>query len=199
MNTNLDKLIDEINAQLQLNFAWLQNTYGIAQDITRKNPTGKEVKEPAVWQQFCYGHNNDYLTCLPNDTIGNHSFFNVEAIRLDENYDFIYQDFSLTIWLDLRKVFDANDVRDINYLKQLILKVLRLPKKFGRVTIDQISDNPRDIYAGYTYTEIEQQYLMHPYYALKFSGELRYNVDCLPEFEPVLRPAEPITPPINIK
>ena len=86
------------------------------------------------------------------------------------------------MWFDLRKIYDTDTNRNTEALKADILRVLagrtgwRLDE--GRVTIARIYERAENIYRGYTLSEIDNQFLMHPYGGMRFEGVLEFAEVC---------------------
>lgn len=181
----LDKVIGEIQAGLVDNLSWLDVAFGRSQRLTKKM-NGKTIITPNV---FCGGWNghgeNDYIEVSPDSHIGNFSFIEIEEPQTIDAGPWertITTPFSLIVWFDLTRVYNEASNRNTEKLKGQILHLLNgrmgwhLPS--GRVTVNRIYERAENIYRGYTLSEIDNQFLMHPFGGFRFEGTLVFDEDC---------------------
>lgn len=192
----LDRLMAEIQDGLIQNLSWLDVAFGRCQKIT-KTIENKRYVVPMVYCGGWKGHGaNDYIEVSPDDKIGNYSFFEIldpQTLTPEVWAKDIKAPFALIFWFDLRTIYKQNDNRNTERVKADILKILNghtqwhLP--FGRVTVNKIYEKAENVYKGYTlYTrelnkglsisEVDNQYMMHPYYAMRFEGILEVPELC---------------------
>lgn len=181
----LDKVIGRIQAGLVAGVPWLDVAFGRAQRLT-KMQQGKRIITPNV---FCGGWNghgeNDYIEVSPDSKIGNFSFFAVEdpqTISAGPWARTITVPFGLVVWFDLRRVYGEASNRNIERLKADVLAVLEGKNGWhldaGRVTIARCFEQVENIYRGYSLSEIDNQFLMHPYGGFRFEGTLMFDEYC---------------------
>lgn len=184
----VDAMIAELQQVLVSNLGWLDAAFGRSQKLTRKTSSGRTVVVPNV---FCGGWNghgeNDYIEVTPDSKIGNFCFFEVND---PENVEWAYRElmdietpFSLIFWFDTRRVFGEASNRDISHLKNDILTLLNgrnglVLHSGGRLRINRIYERAENIYRGYTLSEIDNQYLMHPFAGLRFDGVIKMHQPC---------------------
>lgn len=181
----LDKVIGQIQQGLVENISWLNVAFGRAQRLT-KNVEGRSIITPNVYCGGWNGHGeNDYIEVSPDAKIGNFAFFEVEDPQTIEVSTWIRQittPFALIVWFDLTRVYGVPDNRNTEYLKAQILKVLNGRGGWhlgdGRIVLNQIYERAENIYRGYTLSEIDNQYLMHPYCGMRFEGTLQFDELC---------------------
>lgn len=189
----LDRVIGEIQNGLIANLPWLDVAFGRSQRLT-KNMGGVKIITPNVYCGGWNGHGeNDYIEVSPDAKIGNFSFFEIDdphTITAGPWAREIKSPFSLIVWFDLRTIY-PNDItnRNTEYVKAQILKVLQGRAFFqgypgwhltnGRIVLNRIYERAENIYRGYTLTEIDNQYLMHPFAGFRFDGLLEYDELCL--------------------
>ena len=184
----LDKVIGEIQTGLVENITWLDVAFGRAQRLA-KMANGKRIITPNV---FCGGWNghgpNDYLEVSPDSKIGNFSFFEIEDPQTIDAGPWareIKAPFGLIVWFDLTRVYNVADNRNTERLKAEILHVLNGRAGWhltgGRVLVNKIYERAENIYRGYTLTEIDNQFLMHPYAGFRFDGLLEFDELCVTE------------------
>lgn len=185
----LDRVIGSIQQGLIDNLSWLDAAFGRAQRITRVTAGSKRIVVPNVYCGNWRGHGpNDYIEVSPDAKIGNFSFFEIEdpqTISAGPWARTITAPFGLIFWFDLGRVYNEPDNRNVEYLKAQILRILNgranwhLPQ--GHIILNRIYERAENIYRGYTLTEIDNQYLMHPFAGLRFDGILEFDELCFTE------------------
>ena len=182
----LDRIIGEIQTGLIENITWLDVAFGRSQRLT-KMMNGKRIITPNVYCGGWNGHGpNDYLEVSPDSKIGNFSFFEIEDPQTIDAGPWareIKAPFGLIVWFDLTRVYNAADNRNTEKLKAEILRVLNGRAGWhlsdGRIAINRIYERCENIYRGYTLTEIDNQFLMHPYSGFRFDGLLEFAELCV--------------------
>lgn len=182
----LDEIVGEIQTGLIENITWLDAAFGRAQRLS-KNINGKRVITPNVYCGGWNGHGpNDYIEVSPDSKIGNFSFFEIDDPQTIDAGPWareIKAPFGLIVWFDLTRVYDAADNRNTEKLKAEILRVLNgrdgWHLSHGRILINKIYERAENIYRGYTLTEIDNQFLMHPFAGFRFDGLLEFAELCL--------------------
>lgn len=186
----LDAIIGEIQNGLADNISWLDAAFGRSQRLS-KNINGKRVITPNV---FCGGWNghgpNDYIEVSPDSKIGNFSFFEIDDPQTIDSGPWareIKAPFGLIFWFDLTRVYGKPSNRNTETLKADILRVLNGRAGWhlsdGRILINKIYERAENIYRGYTLTEIDNQYLMHPFAGFRFDGLLEFPELCVPNLK----------------
>lgn len=181
----LDEVIGELQKGLYDNVSWLDAAFGRSQRLI-KEIRGKKVITPNVYCGGWRGHGpNDYIEVSPDSKIGNFSFFEVDdpqTIDVEPWARQIKAPFGLIVWFDLQRVYNSKTNRNTEKLKADILKVLNGRSGFvmrkGRIQITKIYERAENIYKGYTLSEIDNQYLMHPFGGFRFEGILEYDELC---------------------
>lgn len=182
----LDRVIAEIQNGLVAGLPWLDVAFGRAQRITRMLE-GKKIITPNVYCGGWANHGeNDYIEVSPDSNIGNFSFFDINdphEISAGPWAQDIKTPFGLVIWFDLRRVYGTYDNRNTEQLKAAVLRILSGRTGFalsdGKIIVNQIYERAENIYRGYTLSEIDNQYLMHPYGGFRFEGILEYQEPCI--------------------
>ena len=184
----LDHVIGEIQQGLVDNIAWLDAAFGRSQRLT-KMMDGKKIITPNVYCGGWNGHGeNDYIETSPDSKIGNFAFFEIEDPQTIDAGPWARQikaPFGLIVWFDLTRVYNTATNRNTEKLKAQILRVLNGRAGWhlsgGRIIINRIYERPENIYRGYTLSEIDNQFLMHPYAGFRFDGILEYDELCIVE------------------
>ena len=182
----LDRIVGEIQLGLVENIPWLNAAFGRAQRLT-KMMNGKRIITPNVYCGGWNGHGeNDYIEVSPDSKIGNFSFFEIEdpqTIDVGPWAREIKAPFGLIVWFDLTRVYNTDTNRDTERLKAQILRVLNGRTGWhlsdGRIVINRIYERAENIYRGYTISEIDNQFLMHPYAGFRFDGILEFAELCV--------------------
>lgn len=182
-----DALIGELQQILVANLPWLDAAFGRSQRLT-KMMNGKKIVTPNVYCGGWNGHGpNDYIEVSPDSKIGNFCFFEVQDPEMvDWHYRQIMDirtPFSIIFWFDLTRVYDEQDNRDISHIKNQILTLLNgrtglILRSGGHIVINRIFEQFENIYRGYSLTEIDNQFLMHPFAGLRFDGIMTMPQPC---------------------
>lgn len=183
----LDKYLGEVQRGLMDNLAWLDVAFGRAQRLT-KVVNGKRIVTPNVYCGGWSGHGeNDYLEVSPDSKIGNFSFFEIDDPQTIDAGPWareIKAPFGLVFWFDLRRVYDDASNRNVEALKAEVLNVLNGRTGWhltsGRLVVSRIFERAENIYKGYTLSEVDNQFLMHPFAGFRIDGTLMYNELCIP-------------------
>lgn len=181
----LDAVIGEIQTGLTDNISWLDAAFGRSQRLT-KMMNGKRIVTPNVYCGGWNGHGpNDYIEVSPDSKIGNFTFFEIEdpqTITPGPWAREIKTPFGLIVWVDLTRVYNTDANRNTERLKADILHVLNGRAGWhltnGRIVVNRIWERVENIYKGYTLSEIDNQFLMHPYWGMRVDGLLEYNELC---------------------
>ncbi len=184
----LDRVIGDIQQGLVDNISWLNAAFGRSQRLT-KMMNGKKIVTPNVYCGGWNGHGeNDYIETSPDSKIGNFAFFEIEDPQTIDAGPWARQikaPFGLIVWFDLTRVYNTATNRNTEKLKAQILHVLNGRAGWhlsgGRIIINRIYERPENIYRGYTLSEIDNQFLMHPYAGFRFDGILEYDELCITE------------------
>lgn len=190
----LDRVLGEVQEGLVSNIKWLDVAFGKAQKLTKK-VNDKIIVTPNVYCGGWKGHGvNDYIEVSPDSKLGNFSFFLINDPQeiTPDVWDRHYKTpFSLIFWFDLRTIYNSAVNRDTEHIKAEILQVVNGRKKWrlslGRIEINRCYEQPENIfrtqqsmryYKGFSMSELDNQFLMHPYCALRFDGYVEYDELC---------------------
>lgn len=177
-----DAIIAEIQQGLKENIPWLDIAFGRAERIV-KQIEGRTLYLPAIYTGDGLSP-NEYIELSPDSQIGNFSFFwMLDPQRLSwmpKIPGVVKAPFALIFWFDLRRVYKVKDNRNIMSLEAEVLRVLNGKFKIasGSLSINRIYHLAENIYREFTLTEIDNQFLMHPYAGFRLEGELIYEELC---------------------
>jgi len=184
----LDRVIGEIQTALANGLPWLDAAFGRSQRLT-KMVNGKKIITPNVYCGNWNGHGpNDYIEVSPDSKIGNFAFFEIDDPQTIDAGPWARQikaPFGLIVWFDLTRVYNAPDNRNTELIKAEILRILSGRSGWylsqGRITINRIYERAENIYRGYSLSEIDNQFLMHPFAGFRFDGVLEFDELCIAE------------------
>lgn len=174
----LDVCFAQVSSALETGLSWLTKAYGKAERRERTRDRSS-ILYPAI-----YAGGNDYINMLPDEHLGNYSWFDVvESQEVEWRYrsahDFKAR-FGLVFWFDFRTVYPSDhQEKTLEHVKSEVLGVLgssTLPST--RLRVDQISERVENIYPGYTLHEVDNQFLMRPYGGFRIEGEVTYKAAC---------------------
>ena len=157
--------INGISAILLKKLLWLDNAYGRAYRLV----DGDNNIYPAA-----HASNNEYISLLPSDMLGNYLFFELEdphqIIAYSQERHVSRFRANLIVWFNLADIYgDITDKIQSDDIKEEILKALAYRFHPG-VTIEvvEIYENAENIYKRYSLKQVDTQFLMLPYYGFKF-------------------------------
>lgn len=193
----VDVHIETIMKSLVKNLYWLDVAYGRAQRITR-TVGSKTYKAPAVYYGYGYSANdkgeiekvhenyeNEYLEMLPDSGIGNFSFFYMlepQVLHMEfMRQGYIQAPFALIFWLDFTKIYGAPWMRNTEAIKAQIIKCLNRKTTFSSncsLELTKVYETAEQIYKEFTIDEVDNQFLMHPFFGFRFEGILKFEEPC---------------------
>lgn len=181
MKTNpvlLDRALQSIQQSLLAKLPWLNAAFGKAYKITEQSDNDK-FTYPAV-----YVGNGDYISMLPNDTIGNFCWFDIydpqRVININPRHNQLSVNGAIIFWYDSTTIYaDASDIYT-EEIKNEILKALTsniLPNT-GKIEVNEIYERFENIYKGYSIETVGKQYFLHPYASLRIEFTLTLKELC---------------------
>lgn len=173
-----DKVIQPIQDGLA-SLSWLDHCFGRAERLVTERD-GHRIYSPNV-----YRGGDDYILLTPDNTdLGNYCFFVMEEPQVIVSDMGIQQrvrsPYSLIVWVDMRRVGQQDDQRNTEAVKEAILKAVRETwLKEGAVTMQKIYERAENVFQGFTLDEVDNQFLMSPYWGCRITGEMWVNEDCI--------------------
>lgn len=174
----VDRAIYGINDALAAALPWLDWAFGRAQRITRRTANKKEYRLPNVWKG-----GNEYTDVSPDQCLGNFLFWFINDPQVVEvlpgRLSRIKYSCSLILWYDCRKVVDGGE-RNTERVKAQVLVALDsvLMPVGAKVRIEKTYDEATNIYHGFSLSEVDNQYLTHPFAGLRIDMVLAVDEDC---------------------
>lgn len=172
-----DLVLSGIQTKLESALSWLTKAYGRAYRLVR------ELDNDDFFYPGVIISGKEYLNMLPDGHLGNYSYFELgDQVFLEYNkglYNKIEQEFSCVFWFDMRDIYPSWETRTIEHVKAEILTAFRtLSISNGQFRLETIYERAEDVFEGYSVQEVGNQFLMRPYGALRFEGQLIYKQKC---------------------
>lgn len=150
----IDKALQNIQKVLTEKLSWLDCAFGRALRHVERAENGAKTVYPVI-----YTGKGEYMSLLPNDNIGNFSWFDIyDPQELDLTFSMparprITLEGALIFWYDLSNIYENDDFIYTEEIKYEILKLLTTPGLFGngaRLAVTRIYEKPENIYKGYS-------------------------------------------------
>jgi hypothetical protein len=177
----LEPLIQELKVVLKNKFSWLSQSFGRAQKLIRVHEN-ELYSFPGIY--IGNGKPNDYFEAVPNDRVGNFCFWDIQQPY--EAREMVRQEQikmtargGVVFWVDLSTIYTLETGRALDYVKAEVWRELMFCKTTkGTFRPEVIHESWTDIYNGYSLTEADGQFLMHPYGAFRIDGEFQFSTLC---------------------
>lgn len=190
----IDKALQDIQQALTTKLPWLNVAFGKAQKHVEYTPGGRKLIYPAI-----YSGDGEYTSLLPNDNIGNFSWFDIydpQSVAFNiPTRPQITLEGAIVFWYDLSSIFEDSSFLNTEEVKDEILRVLTGPgilKGRNRITLDRLYEKPENVYKGYAleklYDEdgiidgdmkfLDKQLFSYPYAGLRIEFTLTIQELC---------------------
>lgn len=190
----LDKIIQDIQRALTDNLSWLDCAFGRAYKHIEHTESGKKLVYPVV-----YTGKGEYMSLLPNDNVGNFSWFDIydpqEVAFSIPSRPQITLEGALVFWYDLSSIYEDSAFLYTEEIKDEVLRLLTRPgflKGRNRLTVTKLYEKPESIYKGYAleklYDEdgalgmdskfLDKQFFSYPYAGLRVEFTLTMQELC---------------------
>lgn len=190
----LDKVLQDMQKVLMDKLPWLNQAFGRAYKLVEHRTDGNKFVYPAA-----YIGNAEYISLLPNDEIGNFSWFDIydpqkitQVVQAMPQYSFSG---ALIFWYDLSSIYEDSEVLYTEDVKDEIIRVLTTPgiiSTTGKLAINEIYERFENIYKGYSLEKvynnftykgegiqaIDKQFFMYPYAGLRIEFTLTTRELC---------------------
>lgn len=164
----MDALLEEFQIRLKEALTWLDYACG---RVTEHNERGRKL--PKI-----YIGGGDYQNVMPDDRLGNYCFFDIDPdsdfSEWNKNRGYLLRStFGLVFWFNLETIYPDSLASEVETVKAEVLDALTaMNLRRGSFTIDQVSDNAEGVFRRYGAKGYQEKYMLHPYGALRFSGQL---------------------------
>lgn len=171
----IDFALLELQTKLITRFPWLDHAFGKAQQLRKAGDNGRVLTFPTV-----YSGGKEYLRVFPDEAIGNFSFFDVkdgEAVdRSVGPSGYLTAVVGLIFWFDIQDVYPVDwEHRTTENVKDDVLLFLNAAGLMqSNISVGRIFERPENIYPGYSFPEIEDQFLRRPFSGFRVELELSY-------------------------
>lgn len=170
--TGLDKVIQDIQEAFANGLPWLHKSFGRAWLHQEVDSSGKTVKYPK-----CYDGSGEYTNVLPNDNFESMCFIAARGQEKPEEFNNLAKgnhktrDLSIYFWGNLTTIDENKTYIFTEVLKKDIEKILVNYVASINAYYDEKAET---IFQDYTLSDVNTQYLMHPYFALRFDITVKY-------------------------
>lgn len=190
----LDKIIQDMQKSLTKRLKWLNYAFGRAYKLVEHRPDGNKFIYPAA-----YNGNGEYISLLPNDNLGNFSWFDIydpqkitEVVQSLPQYTFSG---AIVFWYNLNSIYEDNNSLYTEEVKDEIIRTLTTPGLItttGKLSIKDIYECFENIYKGYSIEkiynnyiykgqgiqDIDKQFFMFPYAGIRIEFNLTTRELC---------------------
>lgn len=156
---------------------WLDHVFGRCERLVKNTAAGHRAYTPNV-----YLGGDEYLLLTPdNKELGNYCFFVMEEPQVVKHrtdvVNRLHSPFSLVVWVDMRRVDVVG--RDTEAVKEDVLRAVGGAFiRRGGVTIERIYERAENVFQGFTLDEVDNQFLMAPYWGMRLRGEMYVDESC---------------------
>jgi len=174
----LDKGAREIATVLADRLSWLDTAFGKCERRVEQ-VQGVNIFFPAAPIGVM-----EYENLMPDDGKGCFSFFDfVDPAVIDrqaKSYVRASAECGVVFWGDLRKVYPGEaGSRTVENVKRDVLSILeQYATPNTRFEVQTIAERAENIYPGYSARELNNQYLMRPYFGFRVNGLLTVAQKC---------------------
>ena len=179
----LDKILQDMQKSLLDNLSWLNYAFGRGYKLVEHRSNGNKFVYPAF-----YNGNREYVSLLPNDNLGNFSWFDIydpqqitAVVQSLPQYTFSG---ALIFWYDISTIYGDASVMHTEEIKDEILRLLTSPgliRNTGRFVVNAIYERFENIYKGYSIEriyndrnysgeeiqELDKQFFMFPFAGIR--------------------------------
>lgn len=164
----LDRVLQHIQKTLKEKLTWLDYAFGRSYRLTDNRDDGDWFEYPAA-----YNGNGEYVSLLPNDNLGNFSWFDIyDPQKITARTPTIPEcsfDGALVFWYDQSSIYDDDSVLHTEEIKDEILRVLTAPGFAGpnsHFVVEEIYERFNNIYKE-DLRFVDKQFFMYPYAGIR--------------------------------
>lgn len=182
----LDKVIQRMRKSLLEELPWLNQSFGKAFLLYDNASVGSKFGYPAA-----YIGNGEYLSLLPNDQIGNFSWFDFSDPQAVKHLAHLAPTFTangyLVFWYNIESIFDDTLCLHTEDVKKQVLDAMLSPAFLPSgcsIELKEVYDKPESIYKGYAAERptlvqpLDRQFLVYPYFGLRINFTLKMKSSC---------------------
>ena len=171
----IDAALNQVNSLLS-QLTWLNNRFGKCEDLI--DGKGREEKRfPAIYTGSKY--EKGYLKLFPDSRLQNFSYFyitNQNIKVIPHQGQLITFDFGLIFWFNIEDIYPSDyKNKSIENVKSEVIDILNVGVMSDvMIRLNNIQELASDIYRGFSFSEIDNQFLMRPYSGFRINGNMRY-------------------------
>ena len=163
-----DAAFGELQIELKKHLSFLTVCYGVVKTIEREGQ-----KLPVV-----YSGDNEYITVMPGGSVSGYSFFDIApkqdfARWLKNSAPVVKYNFGLVVWYNLSSIPDSDKEKIKAEISQTLWQKVIL--RHSTYKISSMSDDAQEIFSKFYAQGMNNKYLLHPYGAVRFNGELYFS------------------------
>lgn len=172
-----DRCIVSLQDGLAKELPWLDHVFGRVERLV-KEQGGVRRYTPNI-----YLGKDEYLLLLPDQGLGNFCYFvmdDPEDVQWNVGERSRLQSaFSLVVWVDMRTI-EEDDDRNTYDVELKVLDAIGEAGaiRHGGMTIGRIYHRAENVFDGFTLDEVDNQFLMSPFFGLRIEMEFWVNEDC---------------------
>jgi hypothetical protein len=187
----MEAVIQEMQVQLGSGLSWLTHVFGKAEKTARdyeklRQYYQKHEHREAFYTPSVYVGGGKYESIVPDRRDwGNYAFFylgeptEVSGGRRMMPYFDLEGEVNMIVWCDTRDI-ESQDDRNLESIKSQILQVLGgMTLTTGHVEWERIYEQDKGVFEEYSIFEMDNQYCMWPYYAIRLKGRISCNSGCI--------------------
>lgn len=174
-----DRCIQDLQKSLGVRCPFLTHVFGRCERLA-KDVNGRRVYSPNV-----YAGRDEYILLTPDNTqLGNYCFFvREDPEQVVANFGVLNRmraPFSLTVWVDMRTMEDG-DERNVYRVDEMVMDGIGTAGalRHGGIEISRVYHRAESVFEGFTLDEVDNQFLMSPYYGIRVQFELWVDEDCI--------------------
>ena len=173
-----DRPIQDMQRSIAKKLLFIDHVFGRCERLVKESD-GRKVYTPNV-----YAGRDEYILLTPDNTdLGNYCFFVREdpeqMVEGFGNHGRMRCPFSLVVWVDLRTIEDE-DERNVYDVELKVLDAVASPGvlRSGGLTVNRVYHRAENVFDGFTLDEVDNQFLMSPFFGLRVQMELWVDEDC---------------------
>jgi hypothetical protein len=172
----VDRPIEAMACKIREALPWLSAVYGRAFRMVRQRQ-GHTEYYPCV-----HDTSGEYISMYPDEMTGNTAFFVVEETHRFDKWakgakNRMTCNFSIVFWYDITKVYPGALDFNTEAVRRDILEIFRtMTIPYGTFRLTGTSE--KEVYRSFDLKEVQHQYMMYPFHALRVDGVLSYLEDC---------------------
>lgn len=173
-----DAAVAQIQMRIATNLGWLDNVFGLVESLSERKE-GRSFTSANI-----YTRKGRYIQVMPCRELGNFCFFYLRDPQeiWDKSSSVVKSPFSVVFWYNVDEVSSSPQRRNREAVKEQIVAVLgQFHLRGVSYTLNDLWEQPKNVFKGFDYDPTINQFLMHPYGGLRIDGELRVNVPCMRE------------------